>query len=112
MLADFMAELTLRSEDERFPEASVKSAFEQEGLPCPTRLLTTDPKVRVFSLPLYHPSEDFIYGIQNALIGTGARIVGTRVTPAPYDLESDVGPQLRIQHLETTDNFECRVEGC
>jgi hypothetical protein len=114
MSPDIQVELTLRSENEQFPEASVRSAFEEEGLPGPTRLLTTDPKVRVFTLPLYNPSEDFIYGLQNMLMGTGARIVSTRVIPALHDSQSDIGPtaELQIGRLEVTDNFECCIEGC
>lgn len=113
MSPDITVELTLRSENQRFPEDSVTNAFEEEGLPLPTRLFTTDPKVRVFTLPLYN-SEDFIYGLQNMLMGTGARIVSTRVTAALPDSLSDIGPaaQLRIGRLEATDNFECCMEGC
>jgi hypothetical protein len=114
MSPDITVELTLRSEYERFPEASVRSAFEEDGLPRPTRLLTTDPKVRIFTLLLRNPSEDFIYGLQNILAGTGAKIVGTRVIAVPYDSESDIGADARLQigRLENTDNCECSIEGC
>lgn len=114
MSPDIQVELTLRSENERFPEARVTSAFEGAGLPRPTRLLTSDPKVRVFTLALYHPYEDFMYGLQNILAGTGTRIVSTRVIPALHDSQSDIGPtaELQIGRLEATDNFECCIEGC
>ncbi|HUE02925.1 MAG TPA: hypothetical protein VMR62_25380 [Bryobacteraceae bacterium] len=114
MSPDIRVELTLRSENQRFPEALVTRAFEEKGWPRPTRLLTSDPKVRVFTLQLHHPSEDFIYGLQDTLEGTGAKIVRTHVTPALHDSLADIGfsAQLRIGCLEASDNFECCTEGC
>jgi hypothetical protein len=103
-------EFTLRSENQRLREASVGSAFEEEGFPRATRLLTGDPKVRLFTLPLHNPSKAFIYGRQNILAGTGVKPVRSLVTSPLRDSESNIGPDARLQ----IGRLDCAwsIEGC
>jgi hypothetical protein len=114
MSSDICVEVTLRSENKRFPEGMVVPAIEAWALCRPAPLRTADPKVRVFTFELCDPSQDFMYELENVLMGTGTRIVRTLVAPAGPGPHADTGSSagLQIHPLQDTERFDCRVDGC